>query len=68
MGSGDNLIVVYHHGGKAWARGASVWDPPSWHDHHSHRLAGRQAHDAFWGEGEFPQKSMLHQLAQRLAV
>lgn len=68
MGSGDNLIMVYNHGGRAWARGASVWDPTSWHDHQSHRLAGRQAHDTFWGEGNFPRSSMLHQLAQRLAA
>ena len=63
MGSGHNRLLLYTHGGRAWVRAAGTWDPMPWHIDQAYRVAGREAQHAFWGEGNVPAQSMLHQLA-----
>jgi hypothetical protein len=63
MGSGHNRLLLYTHDGRAWVRAAGTWDPMPWHIDQAYRVAGREAQHAFWGEGNVPAQSMLHQLA-----
>ncbi len=68
MGSGHNRLVLYTTAdGQAWVKAAGTWDPMRWHAAQAYRFAGRDAQHAFWGQGENVAKSMLHQLAERLA-
>jgi hypothetical protein len=68
MGSGHNRLLLYRHEGTAWVRAAGTWDPMPWHVERAYRVAGRDAQHAFWGQGDVARLSLLHQLAQRLAV
>jgi hypothetical protein len=67
MGAGHNRLVLYTHEGRPWVRAAGTWDPMPWHVDQAYRVAGRAAQHAFWGEGDVPRLSMLHQLAERCA-
>jgi hypothetical protein len=68
MGNGHNRLLLYtDRDGQAWVRAAGTWDPMPWHIDRAYRLAGREAQHAFWGEGDVPRLSMLHQLAARIA-
>jgi hypothetical protein len=66
MGNGHNRLLLYTHGGAAWARAAGTWDPMPGHLEGVYRVAGRDAQHAFWGERGQEELSMLHQLARRL--
>lgn len=67
MGNGHNRLLLYTYEGKAWVRAAGTWDRMPWHIDRAYRLAGKEAQQAFWGQGGVARLSMLHQLAQRLA-
>jgi hypothetical protein len=68
MGSGHNRLVLYTTAdGQAWVKAAGTWDPMPWHLEQAYRVAGRDAQHAFWGQGGDVAKSMLHQLALRIA-
>lgn len=67
MGSGHNRLVLYAHDGEAWVRAAGTWDPMPWHVNQTYRVAGREAQQAFWGQGNNVTQSMLHQLALQVA-
>ena len=54
--------------GTAWVRAAGTWDPMPWPINQAYRIAGRDAQHAFWGQGNLVAKSLLHQLALRLAA
>ncbi len=66
MGNGHNRVMVYTLGDEAFVRATSTWDPTSWRDHQASRRVGREAQNAFWGEGALSRSSMLQQLAQQL--
>jgi hypothetical protein len=66
MGAGHNRLILYTYDGRAWVRAAGTWDPMPWHVDQAYRIAGREAQHAFWGQGNVPRLSMLHQLAQRV--
>lgn len=66
MGRGHNRLLLYLHEDRAWVRAAGTWDPMPWHLERAYAVAGRDAQDAFWGGGDVPRLSMLHQLAARL--
>jgi hypothetical protein len=68
MGAGHNRLILYAHEGRAWVGAAGTWDPMPWHVDQAYRIAGREAQHAFWGQGDQPRLSMLHQLAQRIAL
>ncbi len=68
MGSGHNRLLLYTVDGQAWVRAAGTWDPMPWPLEQSYRIAGRDAQHAFWGQGDVVAKSMLHQLALRIAA
>jgi hypothetical protein len=68
MGAGHNRLVLYTLEGQAWVRAAGTWDPMPWHIDQAYRVAGREAQHAFWGQGNVPRLSMLHQLAERVAA
>jgi len=68
MGRGNNRLVLYRHGGRTWVRAAGTWDPMPWHVDQAYRRAGRDAQQAFWGQGAIERQSMLHQLARRAAA
>ena len=63
MGSGHNRLVLYTLDGKAYVRAAGTWDPLSWHLDKAYKSAGKDAQHAFWGVGDEPELSMLHQIA-----
>jgi hypothetical protein len=67
MGAGNNRLVLYELGGRAWVRAAGTWDDMPWHLDQAYKRAGADAQAAFWGEGDDPELSMLHQLALRTA-
>jgi hypothetical protein len=67
MGSGHNRLVLYTYDGKAYLRAAGTWDPMSWHLDKAYKSAGKEAQHAFWGVGDDPQLSMLHQIAIALS-
>jgi hypothetical protein len=67
MGAGHNRLLLYVHEGAAWVRAAGTWDPMPWHVARAYDVAGHDAQHAFWGQGDAAARSMLHQLAQRLA-
>jgi hypothetical protein len=67
MGNGHNRLLLYTHEGRTWVRAAGTWDPMPWHIGGAYRLAGRDAQHEFWGQGAIAERSMLHQLALRLA-
>ena len=67
MGNGHNRLLLYTHEGKAWVRAAGTWDEMPWHVDQAYRMAGKDAQAAFWGEGDVVARSMLHQLALRVA-
>jgi hypothetical protein len=67
MGAGHNRLILYTHERRPWVRAAGTWDPMPWHVEQSYRMAGRAAQHAFWGLGDDVPRSMLHQLALRVA-
>jgi hypothetical protein len=67
MGAGHNRLVLFAHEGRTWVRAAGTWHPMPWHLDRAYRIAGRDAQQAFWGEGDVARLSMLHQLAERVA-
>jgi hypothetical protein len=68
MGSGHNRLVLFRHEGRIWVRAAGTWDPMPWHLDRAYRIAGMEAQHSFWGQGGDERRSMLHQLALRVAV
>ena len=66
MGRGHNRLVLFEQDGRALVRAAGTWDPMPWHLEQAYRRAGRDAQHAFWGQGDDPRQSMLHQLGRRL--
>jgi hypothetical protein len=66
MGRGNNRLLLYTQGGKAYVRAAGTWDDMPWHLDQAYKRAGADAQAAFWGEGT-PEESLLHQLALRTA-
>lgn len=66
MGRGNNRLLLYTQGGKAYVRAAGTWDDMPWHLDQAYKRAGADAQAAFWGEGA-PEESLLHQLALRTA-
>jgi hypothetical protein len=68
MGRGRNRLILFRHDGRAWLRAAGTWDPMPWHLHQAYHRAGRDAQQAFWGEGADESRSMLHQIARRVAA
>jgi hypothetical protein len=68
MGSGNNRLVLFEEGGRAYVRAAGTWDPMPFHLAQMYERAGRDAQHAFWGDGEILSQSMLHQIAQRVAA
>ena len=68
MGAGHNRLVLYTTAdGRAWVKAAGTWDPMPWHVDRAYRTAGHDAQHAFWGQGDVAAKSLLHQLARRIA-
>lgn len=67
MGAGHNRLLLYSHGDRVWLRATGTWDPMPWDIEQAHRLAGRDAQHAFWGQGNHIAQSMLHQLALQVA-
>ena len=67
MGNGHNRLLLYTHEGKAFVRAAGTWDPMPWPLDRAYRMAGRDAQHAFWGQGGDARRSLLHQLAERIA-
>jgi hypothetical protein len=69
LGNGHNRLVLYTDAdGSAWVRAVGTWDPMAWHIDKAYKVAGHRAQHAFWGQGEVPQLSMLHQLARQVAA
>jgi len=68
MGSGHNRLVLYTLDGKAYVRAAGTWDPMAWHLDKAYKSAGKDAQHAFWGVGNDPELSMLHQIAIALGA
>ena len=66
MGRGLNRLVLFEQDGQAVVRAAGTWDPMPWHLDQAYRRAGRDAQHAFWGQGDDPRHSMLHQVALAL--
>jgi hypothetical protein len=66
MGSGHNRLLVFRHEDRTWVRAVGTWDPMPWHVGRAYRAAGSEAQHAFWGQGDIPRLSMLHQLARRV--
>jgi hypothetical protein len=64
MGHGRNRLIMFRRDGRDYLRAAGTWDPMPWHAATAYELAGRQAQQAFWGEGAVVPMSMLHQLAR----
>lgn len=62
MGRGNNRLLLYTQGGKAYLRAAGTWDDMPWHLDQAYHYAGEEAQHAFWGEGA-AEESLLHQLA-----
>ena len=67
MGAGHNRLLLFTHEGEPFVRAAGTWDPMPWHLDRAYRVAGREAQHAFWGQGDVPRMSLLHQLAARTA-
>jgi hypothetical protein len=67
MGSGNNRLMLYSLDGQAYVRAAGTWDPMPWHIGQAYRIAGRASQQAFWGQGDLRNMSMLHQLALRIS-
>jgi hypothetical protein len=67
MGSGHNRLALYTVDGQAYLRAAGTWDPLPWHLDKAYKAAGSEAQHAFWGTGEDPALSMLHQIAIQTA-
>jgi len=67
MGSGHNRLVLYTHDDKAYLRAVGTWDPMAWHLDKAYEKAGNEAQHAFWGKGNDPSLSMLHQIAIQTA-
>ena len=65
MGSGHNRLALYTLDGQAYLRAAGTWDPMPWHLDKAYKAAGSDAQHAFWGAGEDPSLSMLHQIAPK---
>jgi hypothetical protein len=63
MGAGHNRLLLYLDDGRAWVRAAGTWDPMPSAIEQSYRIAGRDAQQPFWGQGDIVAQSMLHQLA-----
>jgi hypothetical protein len=68
MGCGHNRLLLWTKDGRVWVTAAGTWDPMPWHLDRAYRVAGRDAQHAFWGQGAIARQSMLHQLAQAIAV
>jgi hypothetical protein len=68
MGAGHNRLLLYTLDGQAYVRAAGTWDPMPWHVDRAYRMAGQTAQHAFWGQGDVPRLSMLHQLALRVSA
>ena len=68
MGAGHNRLVLYQDDSRTWVRAAGTWDPMPWQVSAAYRIAGREAQQAFWGQGNVARLSMLHQLALRVAA
>jgi hypothetical protein len=68
MGSGHNRLALYTLDGQAYLRAAGTWDPMPWHLDKAYKAAGSEAQHAFWGKGEDPSLSMLHQIAIQTAT
>lgn len=65
MGPGHNRLLLYTDAdAQPWVRAAGTWDPMAWHVDRAYRMAGKQAQHAFWGQGDHPRLSLLHQLAE----
>ncbi|PZS08313.1 MAG: hypothetical protein DLM64_12775 [Solirubrobacterales bacterium] len=62
MGSGHNRLVLFEDAGRTWVRAAGTWDPMPWQVSAAYKVAGREAQQAFWGQGGVARLSMLHQL------
>jgi len=67
MGAGRNRLLLFSFEGRSWVRAAGTWDPMPWHLDEAYRRSGRDAQQAFWGEGGLERQSMLHQLALQVA-
>jgi hypothetical protein len=67
MGSGHNRLALFTHEGRAYLRAAGTWDPLPWHLDKAYKAAGSEAQHAFWGAGDDPSLSMLHQIAIQTA-
>jgi hypothetical protein len=67
MGTGHNRLILYMLDGQAFVRAAGTWDPMPWHVSQAYKVAGRAAQHAFWGQGNIVGRSMLHQLALKVA-
>lgn len=67
MGAGHNRLFLYDLDGEAWVAAAGTWDPMPWPVDQAYRIAGRDAQNAFWGEGNIAAQSLLHQLALQIA-
>jgi len=68
MGSGHNRLVLFQDGGCTWVRAAGTWDPMPWQVSTAYKVAGREAQQAFWGQGGVARLSMLHQLGLRVVA
>jgi len=67
MGAGRNRLLLFSFEGRSWVRAAGTWDPMPWHLDEAFRRSGRDAQQAFWGQGGLERQSMLHQLALQVA-
>ncbi len=66
LGAGRNRLLLYEQEGRTYVRAIGTWDEMPWHIASAYALAGREAQHAFWGQGEIPELSMLHQIVQVL--
>jgi len=62
MGRGVNRLLLYERDGRAYLRAAGTWDDMPLTLEGAYRSAGRQAQEAFWGNGR-EDSSMLVQIA-----
>lgn len=67
IGRSKNRLVLFEERGRTYVRAAGTWDPMPWHINQAYRRTGRDAQQAFWGQGSDPEESMLDQIALRLS-
>jgi hypothetical protein len=68
LGRGNNRLLLFREDGRTLVRAAGTWDEMPWHLASAYAAAGREAQHAFWGQGDYEELSMLHQILRRLTA